>query len=485
MSEKKGLAGNALGTFESAIMGIAGTAPAFSVAVTTATIVAAVGVLSVASIFYCGLIMFGIMLAFIHLRKITPHAGAAYAWVGHVFGRKWGFFAGWGLLVASVIFMVSATIPAAQSTLKLIAELEWIATKRVGDTAWVTITAAIWLTLVTIVVTKGIKHASYTQLMLTGLETAVVFALIIGAFIQFGGKPAHPPSFIWFSPFLFTPQLFATGALIAIFFYWGWDVTMNLTEETKGGTPDPASSGAFWAMINLILFFCIMMVVVLIVLSDDEIKDADTTILYAIASKLFPKPWNYLAVLSTLLSTIGTIETQILQFSRSMFAMARDDMLHSRYAKIHPKWQTPWVATLVIWFLGVVLLLCSSFMPSVSKILEDSINIIGFQICFYMSLAGFACAWHYRKELKGGLYNAVSYVLWPLFAGLFMVFIAVYAIISMSWDSIIRVDLPFNFVVFIHEDAIMLILGIGGILIGFVPLFLSGFRRAKGAESRW
>ena len=131
------------------------------------------------------------------------------------------------------------------------------------------------------------------------------------------------------------------------------------------------------------------------------------TVLYAIANKLFPRPWNYLAVLSTLLSTIGTIETQILQFSRSMFAMARDDMLHPRYAKIHPAWQTPWVATLVIWFLGVVLLLCSSFMPSVSKILEDSINVIGFQICFYMSLAGFACAWHYREEMKRGVYNAV------------------------------------------------------------------------------
>ncbi len=83
--------------------------------------------------------------------------------------------------------------------------------------------AAIWLTLVTVVVTRGIKHASYTQLLLTGLETAVVFAIIIGAFARYGGSnAAHPPSFIWFSPFSFTPQLFATGALTAIFFYWGW-----------------------------------------------------------------------------------------------------------------------------------------------------------------------------------------------------------------------------------------------------------------------
>src|ERR1035437_10998723 len=127
-------------------MGIAGTAPAFSVAVTTATIVASVGVLSVGSVLYCGLIMFGIMLAFFHLSKITPHAGAAYAWVGLVFGEKWGFFAGWGLLVASVFIMVSATIPAATSTLILIAP------DLVESTTWVTLTAAIWLTLITLVV---------------------------------------------------------------------------------------------------------------------------------------------------------------------------------------------------------------------------------------------------------------------------------------------------------------------------------------------
>lgn len=459
MSEGGKLAKESLGAFESAIMGIAGTAPAFSVAVTTAAIVASVGVLSVGSIFYCGLIMFGIMLAFFHLSKITSHAGAAYAWVGHVFGKTWGFFTGWGLLVASIFFMVSATIPAATSTLVLIAP------DLVESTTWVTGTAAIWLTLVTIVVTKGIKHASYTQLILTGIETVVVFSLIIAAFIQYGGHPAHPPSIIWFSPFSFTPQLFATGALTAIFFYWGWDVTMNLSEETKTGDtgkPHPASQGAFWAMVNLILFFIIMMIVVLIVLSDNEIAQANTNVLYAIANKLFPAPWNYLAVLSTLLSTIGTIETQILQFSRSMFAMARDDMLHPRYAKIHTEWQTPWVATFVIWFLGVSLLFCSSYMPSVKKILESSILAIGFQICFYMSLAGFACAWHYRKKLKSSAYNAISYVLWPLFAAIFMVFVALYSIPTF--------------------DVITNILGVGGILVGIVPLILGGLRRNKSAK---
>lgn len=456
MSDSAKLAKGSLGVFEAAVMGVAGTAPAFSVAVTTAAIVASVGVLSVGSVLYCGLIMFGIMLAFVHLSKITPHAGAAYAWVGHVFGPTWGFFTGWGLLVASIFFMVSATIPAATSTLILIAP------DLVESTIWVTSVAAIWLTLVTIVVSKGIKHASYAQMILTVIETIVVFALIIAAFIQYGGQPAHTPSIIWFSPFSFTPQLFATGALTAIFFYWGWDVTMNLSEETKAGEdgkPHQAAQGAFWAMVNLILFFIIMMIVVLIVLNDEEIAQANTNVLYAIATKLFPTPWNYLAVLSTILSTVGTIETQILQFSRSMFAMARDEMLHPRYARIHPEWQTPWVATFVIWFLGVLLLFCSSYMPSVKSILESSILAIGFQICFYMGLAGFACAWHYREKLASGAYNAISYVLWPLFAALFMVFIAVYSVPTF--------------------DMLTNLMGIGGILVGFIPLLLGKLRRSS------
>lgn len=450
MASSNELAKDSLGVFESVIMGIAGTAPAFSVAVTTATIVAAVGVLSVGSIVYCGLIMFGITLAFIHLSKMTPNAGAAYAWVGQVFGPRWGFFAGWGLLVASVFFMVSATIPAATSTLVLLAP------DRVESTHWVAGTAALWLTAVTLVVMRGIKHSSYTQLTLTIFETVILVALIVGAFIQYGGVPMHAPSLIWVAPDSFSPQIFATGALTAIFFFWGWDVTMNLSEEARGtqnAAGGAAGIGAFWSVLNMILFFTIMMVVVLIVLNDQEIANADTNILLAVATKLFPYPWNYLAVFCTIVSTVGTIETQILQFSRSMFAMARDRMLHPVYARVHPEWQTPWVATLVIWGLGMLLLFTSSYMPSVKTILESSILAIGFQICFYMSLAGFACAWHYRTKLRAGIGNAVSYVVWPCLSGAFMVFIALYSIPTF--------------------DTLTNVLGAGGLLIGFLPLLVN------------
>ncbi|CAH0446859.1 hypothetical protein LMG10661_02922 [Ralstonia syzygii subsp. syzygii] len=223
------LEGQALGLAESVVMGVAGTAPAFSIAATTATLIGAVGLLAPASLLYCGLIMFGVTFAYLHLNRLNPSAGAAYAWVGAIFNRTLGFFAGWALLVASVVFMVSGTIPAATATLTLVAP------RLAAQPA----AAAGWLLVVSAVIVKGIKLTSYSQIAMTVTETAILLALILLAMAKYGAHPAHAFSWVWLSPGSFTLQLFATGALTALFFFWGWDVTVNLTEETRDASRAP------------------------------------------------------------------------------------------------------------------------------------------------------------------------------------------------------------------------------------------------------
>ena len=46
-------------------MGVAGSAPAYSIAATTAALVAAVGLAGPAALLYCGIAMFGIVLRLI------------------------------------------------------------------------------------------------------------------------------------------------------------------------------------------------------------------------------------------------------------------------------------------------------------------------------------------------------------------------------------------------------------------------------------
>ena len=273
-------------------------------------------------------------------------------------------------------------------------------------------------------------------------------------------EPAHAFSLSWLTLSGFTPATFATGALTAVFFFWGWDVTLNLNEETKDATQTPGL-GAVLSMIIVLLLFVGFACATLLVLSDAEIAHAGTNVVLAVADRLFPRPWSFIAVIAVMLSTIGTLETSMLQFTRTMFAKGRAGVLHPRYARLHSSWQTPWVASAVITGLGVALLLLSSTLPTVNQIMKDSVNAIGFQAAFYYGLASFACAWNTRHAALRSPATLVALVLWPVASALFLAFIAIYSIPTF--------------------DAVANTMGIGGILIGLVPLFLNRLRVSRGA----
>jgi amino acid transporter len=446
MDQQAKLNADSLGIVESVIMGIAGTAPAYSIEITTSTIIGTAGTLSPASILVCGLIMFGIAYAFINMNRALASAGTSYSWVTMVFGRALGFFAGWALLVLCCVFMVSAMIPAANATLLIFDR------PRMNNVHYVTLIAAGWLTFVSAVVVKGIKLTSYVQVLMTIIEGVILLVIIVASFFVFPHVPQHPFSLAWFSPLAFSPQLFANGALVAIFFFYGWDVTMNLSEETRDSNHTPGRA-AFWSMVFLMAFFLIFIVITLLGLSDSEIQHYNTNIIFAIAEKLFGPTWGYVSIIAVLLSTVGTVETQMLQFTRTLFAKSRDGALHQRYARLHPRWRTPHIAIFFIWATGLVLLFVSSYLPTINIILQDSITAIGFQICFYLGLTGFACGWYYRNTLTEGLWRAVTHVIWPVASGLFLFFIALYSIPTFDW--------------------VTNIVGMGGIAIGAIPLLLN------------
>jgi amino acid transporter len=92
--------------------------------------------------------MFGIAWAFIHLNHMSHNAGTSFAWVTQIFGRTAGFFTGWTLLVLCCIFMVSATVPAANAILLVFVP------DLVNDVAWVTGISITILTIISIIVAK-------------------------------------------------------------------------------------------------------------------------------------------------------------------------------------------------------------------------------------------------------------------------------------------------------------------------------------------
>ena len=85
------------------------------------------------------------------------------------------------------------------------------------------------------------------------------------------------------------------------------------------------------------------------------------------------------------------------------------------------------------------------------------------QICFYMGLTGFACEWHFRALLKTDIRAAMTHVVFPFIGGAFKAFVAAWSIPTFS--------------------PVVLTVGIGGLVLGFVPLLLGGWQRARRAAS--
>jgi amino acid transporter len=90
----QGLRAGVLGLFDSVIMGIAGVAPGYSIAASTAILFGAVLLGGAAALLYCGIAMFGIVFAFSYLGRVESNAGASYSWVRRALHPVLGYLSG-------------------------------------------------------------------------------------------------------------------------------------------------------------------------------------------------------------------------------------------------------------------------------------------------------------------------------------------------------------------------------------------------------
>ncbi len=233
-------------------MAVAGAAPAYSITASTAALTAAVGLMGPAILWTAFLPMIGVAIAFSFLNQWRSDAGAAYAWVGRAINPALGFFAGWGMLSFSTIFMVAAALPAGEATLDLIAP------GHVHHVVWATGIGVIWFLLVLALVTFGITAALKTQIILTVIELGALIIIAVAAIWNFHDKPVASFSWSWFSPIhAYSFEAFSAGMLVALFYYFGWDVSANLSEETEDAAHTAGPGGILGVLIVFALFILI------------------------------------------------------------------------------------------------------------------------------------------------------------------------------------------------------------------------------------
>jgi amino acid transporter len=339
--------------------------------------------------------------------------------------------------VASMVFMVTGSLPLATSTLDFIDPV--LANNVVLSAA----VASIWFLVIAAVLIVGIEVTSRVQVVMTSVELIVLTIVAGGAFahaVKFGA--ANPFDWSWFG-FDYTPAGFATTALVVVFFYWGWDVTANLGEETRNGE-DNAGTGGLVSIFVTILYYIAFVFAALFLFSIKDAQGFNANIIYNIAVTAgFGRVGGLLASCAVILSSIATLETTMLQFSRTLFAMGRDGAMSKRFGVVDARTRTPVRAMLVLVAVGIALLWASCLMPTVSLIIADSVRAVGVLVAYYYGLAGLVAAYAFRKETS---LRWLWLCAFPAASGILLIVLGLYAITTF--------DLVTNAV------------GIGGLLAG-------------------
>jgi amino acid transporter len=456
----KGLKEGALGFLSGVVIGVASTAPGYSLAAVLGGIalVAGIGLHAPAILLISFVPMLFIATAFYYLNKADPDCGTTFSWCTRAFGPWVGWMAGWAVLAADIIVMANlADIAGLYS---------WILVGQDAPSRLAVMTVGIiWMVAMTYIVYVGIEASARTQYGLLGMELATlaifsVIALYKVATMNIRGEIT--PSLEWFNPFSMSSSALAAGVILGIFIYWGWDSTVNVNEESADPTEGPGKA-AVVSTVVLLGIYVLVGVAAQAYHGAGFLKANSDDVLSSLGTDVLGSPWDKLLIIAVLTSASASCQTTILPATRSALSMAAKRAAPKTFGTIHPEYLTPSVATIwmgvisVVWYIGLKLIS--------DNVLYDAVAGLGMMIAFYYGITGFACPVYFRRELKTRPRPFLLTGVAPTLGGI-VLFWALYKSISDGVDPN-----PDDSTIWLGHFAPSVVIGVGFFLLGFLLMF--------------
>src|ERR1700760_16844 len=440
---EKGLKTGALGLISSTVMGVASTAPAYSLAATLGFIVAVVGLGSPIVAVIAFVPIFLTSIGYSELNKADPDCGTTFTWAARAFGPKTGWAGGWAIVAADVLVMASLAQVAGQYLFLL------FGAKGIGSnptSGWVLLVGRVWIASMTYICYRAIEVSAMFQRILLTIELVMLLVFSLTALIRVGtgNHPASSitPAWSWFNPMQGGFSGFVSGIILMLFIYWGWDTAVAVNEETKDPAKTPGRAAILSTLILLVTYF-------IVILSAQSFAGVGTTgiglgnanntgdVISVLGSAVFGGSGigvflARLLVLMVLTSAAASTQTTILPTARTTLSMATYKALPKSFAKMHPRYLTPTTSTIAMGVISALLYLAFNYI-SQGFVIADAVTAIGLYIAFYYGLAGFACAWYYRKTLGNSQRNLWMQGILPLLGGLIMYFFGGWSL-WLDWD---------------------------------------------------
>ncbi|MEF2977299.1 APC family permease [Subtercola sp. YIM 133946] len=490
----KGLKGGVLGLTGSVVVGIASTAPAYSLAASLGFIVASggsllAGVQSPGIILLAFVPMYFIAVAYQELNKAEPDCGTTFTWASRAFGPKTGWMGGWGIIAADVIVMANLAQIAGSYSFTLVGKLFGnpdIAALS-SDVFWSTVAGLAWIAIMTYICYRGIEISARLQFALLSIEVLILIVFAVWALVRVYSGTAESyslvPDISWFLPFnLDFGTVIAPAILTAVFIYWGWDSAVSVNEESKDPSRTPGRAAVISTLLLLVTYALVAVATIAFAgVGTDGVGLGNPENANDVFSAIGPALFGDSAIggvmlallyISILTSAAASTQTTILPTARTALSMAVYRAVPAKFAKIHPRFLTPTWSTVGMGVISAVFYLVFTLISP--TLLSALIGSVGLLIAFYYGLTGYACIWFYRKTLTSTFRNFIMRGVIPLLGGLMLTAVFIFGLVQYALPDWLTDEDDNNVTIF--GIGAVAVVGIGSLVIGFVLMFVVRWR---------
>ena len=407
--QSKGLSRGSLGLLGSVVLGVSSVAPVYALTATLGPTVSEVG-LQMPAVFLVGFVpMLLVAYGYRELNRVAPDCGTSFTWATKAFNPWVGWMAGWGALLATIIVLSNLAGVAVTFFYLMLGEVTGSSdVVSFGERTSVhVLTCLVFVAVATVVAYRGTTLTKRVQYALVGFQLAVLLLFLVLALVELGSADRPAQSLDFDPSWLDVTQVssfsaFTAGLSLSLFIYWGWDTCLTVNEETEGSARTPGRAALACIAVIVVTYLGTAIVLQMYAgigteglgLGNPETSD---NVFAALAGPVMGPGLASLLFLAVVASSASSLQTTFLPPARTLLAMATYHALPERFARVHPRFRSPSVATVAC---GVAAGAFYALMVLVSEnVLLDTIYALGLMICFYYGITAAACVWYFRHEL--------------------------------------------------------------------------------------
>jgi amino acid transporter len=281
--------------------------------------------------------MFFTAMSYAAMSRDFPMAGSVYSYAQRGLHEIAGFFAGWlilldYILVPALLYVVSAI--ALRPLLPNVPEWIWLA-------AFIAFNATVNVI--------GVEFTARANRYMLVMELVILaMFIVLGLIALYSGKGAGRLTLQpVYNPAAFSLATIAGATSIAVLSFLGFDGISTLSEEAQGGKEAVGRATLLALLLAGVLF--VSQTWIATDLARGLVFTSPETAFYEITERA-GGTWFKIVTLLGVVLAVGIANAMAAQaaVSRMLYAMARDGKLPAALARVHTRFKTPYVATLVV-----------------------------------------------------------------------------------------------------------------------------------------